>query len=66
MRNKLKVARAQRSITQADLATALAISRQTVISIEQGRYVPSTVLALKLAHYFGQAVEELFELEATD
>ena len=66
MRNKLKVARAQRAITQADLATALAISRQTVISIEQGRYVPSTVLALKLAHYFGQAVEELFELEATD
>ncbi|AII52144.1 helix-turn-helix transcriptional regulator [Hymenobacter sp. APR13] len=66
MRNKLKVARAQRAITQADLAAALAISRQTVISIEQGRYVPSAVLALKLARYFGQAVEELFELEEHD
>ncbi|WBA40988.1 helix-turn-helix transcriptional regulator [Hymenobacter canadensis] len=66
MRNKLKVARAQRAITQADLAAALAISRQTVISIEQGRYVPSTVLALKLARYFGQSVEELFELEEHD
>ena len=66
MQNKLKVARAQRAITQADLAAALAISRQTVISIEQGRYVPSTTLALKLARYFGQAVEDLFELEEND
>lgn len=64
MKNSLKVARARQKITQADLATSLAISRQTVIAIERGRYIPSAVLVLKLARYFSQPVEELFELEA--
>lgn len=66
MRNRLKVARAERALTQADVAAALAVSRQTVIAIERGKYVPSTVLALKLARYFSQPVESLFELEEND
>ena len=53
-------------MTQADLADALNVSRQTVISLEQGRYMPSLDLALKLARHFGQSVESLFELSDAD
>lgn len=66
MKNRLKVARAERSLSQAELAEGVGVSRQTINSIETGRFVPSTVLALKLARFFGTGVENLFWLEADD
>lgn len=66
MNNRIKVARAENNLSQADLAEKVAVSRQTINSIETGRYVPSTILALKLARTFGIAVEDLFQLEAND
>ena len=66
MKNKLKVARAEHNLSQADLAERIGVSRQTINSIETGRYVPSTVLALKIAAVFTQPVEALFSLEETD
>ncbi|HEX9955726.1 MAG TPA: helix-turn-helix transcriptional regulator [Fibrella sp.] len=66
MKNKLKVARAEASLSQGDLAERIGVSRQTINSIESGRYVPSTVLALKLAVVFARPVEDLFSLEETD
>ena len=53
-------------MTQEELAALLGVSRQTIISIESGRYVPSTVLSLKIAKFLGKDVEELFELEKSD
>ena len=61
MKNRLKVLRAERDWTQADLADALGVSRQTVNSIESGRYDPSLSLAFKLARVFGKRIEEMFE-----
>lgn len=52
MKNSLKVQRAIKNITQADLAEAIGVSRQTINAMEKGKYVPSTVLALKLAPIF--------------
>ncbi|MBN2395759.1 MAG: helix-turn-helix transcriptional regulator [Candidatus Atribacteria bacterium] len=66
MKNLIKVERARKNITQGDLADTLQVSRQTIHSIETGKFVPSTVLALKMARYFGCKIEELFELEETD
>jgi putative transcriptional regulator len=66
MKNKIKVERAVKDITQAALAEMIGVSRQTVNTIESGRYVPSTVLALKLSRIFDKPVNELFELEDTD
>lgn len=63
MKNWLKVERAKRNITQADLANALNVSRQTINSIELGKFIPSTVLALRLARYFNVKVEDIFFLE---
>jgi len=63
MKNWLKVERAKRNITQADLANALNVSRQTINSIELGKFIPSTVLALRLANYFNVKVEDIFFLE---
>lgn len=63
MKNWIKVERAKKNITQADLAEVLQVSRQTISSIEKGRFVPSTLLALRLAYYFGVRVEEIFFLE---
>jgi putative transcriptional regulator len=60
--NQLRALRESNGMTQADLATALGVSRQTIISIEQGRYAPSLDLALRLARLFGRTVEELFQL----
>lgn len=62
IRNHLRVARDAAGLTQAELAATLGVSRQTVISLEQGRYLPSLELALRLARQFGQRVEDLFEL----
>jgi len=66
MKNRIKVARAERDLSQADLADQIGVSRQTINSIETGRYVPSTILALKLAKVFEKTVEEIFQLEETD
>jgi putative transcriptional regulator len=66
MRNSIKVERAKLNITQEELAHAINVSRQTINSIETGKYVPSTILALKIAHYFKTTVEQLFTLEKTD
>ena len=66
MKNRLKVARAEMDLTQEDLAQRIGVSRQSINAIETGRYVPSTVLALKMAQVFGKKVEELFTLDEND
>lgn len=66
MQNNLKVQRAIKDITQEDLANAISVSRQTINAMEKGKYVPSTVLSLKIARYFGKSVEEIFTLEDGD
>lgn len=66
MKNSLKVERAKKDITQAELADIIGVSRQTINAIEKGKYAPSTTLALKLSKYFGKSVNELFELEEDD
>ena len=64
MKNRLKVLRAARDWTQADLAIALEVSRQTVNAIETGRYDPSLPLAFRLARVFGLSIEEVFQDQA--
>jgi putative transcriptional regulator len=59
--NDVKERRAARELSQAELAAALGVSRQTINSIEKGRYVPSLPLALALARYFDTTVEEMFD-----
>ena len=66
MKNELKVLRASRQMTQQQLAQQVGVSRQTIHAMETGRYVPSTVLALKVAHVFGRGVDEVFFLEEED
>ena len=66
MKNNLRVQRAIKNITQADLAELIQVSRQTINTIESGKYVPSTVLALKMAKVFEVPVEAIFELEEED
>ncbi len=66
MKNRLKVERAEQNLSQADLADRIGVSRQTINSIETSRYVPSTILALKLAQVFGKSVEHIFTLDETD
>ena len=66
MKNNIKVQRAIANITQAELADKIGVSRQTINAMELGKYVPSTVLALKIAKVFGKSVNEIFELEETD
>jgi len=66
MRNRLKIERAILDLTQDDLAKKIGVSRQTINSIEKNRYVPSTVLALKLANVFKKSVNDLFELDDED
>jgi putative transcriptional regulator len=66
MTNNLKVLRAIKSISQEELAKQIEVSRQTINAMEKRKYVPSTVLALKLARFFEKPVEEIFTLEETD
>ncbi|MEN2283752.1 helix-turn-helix transcriptional regulator [Algoriphagus sp. SE2] len=66
MKNSIKVERARHNMTQQELAEKVNVSRQTINSIEAGKYVPSTVLALKISRIFGIALEEIFELEDKD
>ena len=61
MKNRLKVLRAERDWTQADLAHRLEVSRQTVNAIETGKYDPSLPLAFRMATVFGMAIEEIFD-----
>ncbi|HLF51940.1 helix-turn-helix transcriptional regulator [Flavobacterium sp.] len=66
MKNNLKVLRAMVNISQGDLADKIQVSRQTINAMEKGKYVPSTVLALKLSRFFEKPVEEIFQLEDED
>ncbi|MAD98210.1 MAG: transcriptional regulator [Flavobacteriaceae bacterium] len=66
MKNRVKDHRRNKGFTQEELAKLLGVSRQTIISIESGRYVPSTMLSLKISHFLGKKVEELFTLEKSD
>ena len=66
MKNSLKVERAILNITQEELANKIGVSRQTINSIEKNRYVPSTLLALKLSDLFNKPVNNFFKLEEGD
>lgn len=66
MKNTIKVERAKLNLTQQDLADLISVSRQTINSIEAAKYVPSTVLALKIARVFKVSMEDIFELEDGD
>lgn len=60
--NKVNEYRRSKGVTQEDLASAVGVSRQTIIAIEKGNYTPSVYLALKIAYYFKKPVEELFKI----
>ena len=66
MKNSIRVERAILNITQEELAQRTSISRQSIHAIENGKYVPSTILALKIARVFNKTVEEIFQLEESD
>lgn len=66
MRNRLKIERAEFNLTQEQLAKKIGVSRQTINSIEKNRYVPSTILALKLSELFDKSVNEIFSLDQKD
>ncbi|CAK7083030.1 MAG: hypothetical protein PARBA_03630 [Parabacteroides sp.] len=66
MNNTIRVERAIRRLTQQQLAEAVKVSRQTINAIELGKYIPSTVLSLKIAAVFEKSVNDIFTLEDTD
>lgn len=66
MKNRIKVERAEKGVTQQELAEAVGVSRQTIVAIEKSRFLPSTPLALKIARYFEKPVEAIFFLEDGD
>jgi len=66
MKNTIKVERAKKNWTQAELAEKIGVSRQAINAIEAGKFVPSTVLALRMAKEFGTPVELIFQLEEAD
>ena len=66
MKNNLKVERTKKGMTQVELADLVKVSRQTIISIESGRYIPSVLLALKIAKVFELYAEDLFLIEKND
>ncbi|NQU34163.1 MAG: helix-turn-helix transcriptional regulator [Bacteroidetes bacterium] len=66
MKNTIKIQRAFKDLTQEALANKIGVSRQTINSIENNRYIPSTVLALKISKVFDISVNEIFELENED
>ena len=66
MKNTVRVERAILDITQQQLADAIGVSRNTINSIESGKYFPSTVLALKIARHFGKPVDSIFQLDEND
>ena len=66
MKNSIKIHRAINDLTQEALANEIGVSRQTINSIEKNRYIPSTLLALKIARCFNKPVDDIFELEKND
>jgi putative transcriptional regulator len=66
VKNRLEEIRKQRGIKQEELAAALEVSRQTISSLENGRYNPSIILAFKIARFFGMSIEEIFIYEEED
>jgi putative transcriptional regulator len=66
MNNTIRVERARYKITQAELADKVDVSRQTIHAIETGKFIPSTVLALKIANFFKVKLEDIFQLENND
>jgi putative transcriptional regulator len=64
VKNIVRILRGDRGLSQADLATAMGVSRQTINSIETGKYLPSLPLALALARFFESPVEEVFDVDA--
>ena len=66
MNNKIKVERAGNNLTQEQLADKVSVTRQTINAIELKKFVPSTVLALKICKVFNKTIEEVFSLEDTD
>lgn len=66
MKNRIRVERAEVRMTQQQLAETIGVSRQTINAVEAGRFVPSTVLALKIARCFGKPVESIFQLDERD
>jgi len=66
MQNKLKIERAIKNITQEELARLIGVSRQTINAMELNKYIPSTVLSLKIARVFDKKVEDIFILEESD
>ncbi|MHA4808892.1 helix-turn-helix transcriptional regulator [Flavitalea flava] len=66
MKNTIRIERAVKNITQAELADQVGVSRQTINSIESNKYIPSTVLALKIARIFSKPLETIFILEEGD
>ena len=66
MKNRLKIERAILDITQEELAHKIGVSRQTINSIEKNRYIPSTVLSLKLSKVFDKSVNDFFELDENE
>ncbi len=66
MKNRVREERVRREMSQADLASVLLVSRQTVISIENGRYLPSLPLAFRIARFFEMPVEKMFETNEED
>lgn len=66
MKNNIKVQRAIHNMTQADLAMKIGVSRQTINAIEKNKYVPSTLLSLKIARLFKTPLEDIFSLDDTE
>jgi putative transcriptional regulator len=64
MKNRVKVLRAEHNLTQADLANAVQVSRQTINAIEKGKFDPSLILAFKLSEYFSTKIEDMFDYQS--
>ena len=60
--NRIRVFRAEHRLSQSDLAEAIGVSRKTISTVEVGRFIPSTIIALKIARYFNVPVEDIFSL----
>ena len=66
LENRIRVFRAEHRLSQSDLANNIGVSRKTISTIEVGRFIPSTIIALKIAKYFGVPVEEIFSLKEVE
>lgn len=66
MKNRIRIFRAEFDMTQSQLAEHIGVSRQSIVAIENSKYVPSTILALKMAKLFSTDVSNIFSLEDTD